>query len=384
MSTVRWADLCDDESNEEHRSFFDELDVRLLDESNDAPPAKVVQTAFTLPAASLKAKASMLQSYGLDDSNDGINKTMKSVAIKPKKVSSTQLSFSGMFPPATPSVALHHKPTPSTIAGPTVSSRQDPTRLQPKKEYVSKTRTYGLKRSFCDVVSGKAHAHSDTASRPSKSAAKENSTKDPTRLVFLHPQDVEVDMSEEEKRVKRALRFGTVEAAEPVGVEESSLMASSPADKANQRQTATKQSKVERSPSRGVRSPPGSATSSRRRRHEENQGIETDPTRLRQRQKQIDYGKRTVGYEQYRNNVPKWGRIRGNSRYPSTPDKYSVCSKRLWDATVRRWRRGLHQYDPPGYEVASEKASDGENMEEDQTEVDQSAAGQGSLPPTSC
>jgi len=42
--------------------------------------------------------------------------------------------------------------------------------------------------------------------------------------------------------------------------------------------------------------------------------------------------------------VPKAKRKR---RDPHTPDKLQVCSKRSWDAQVQRWRRLLHQWDPP-------------------------------------
>jgi hypothetical protein len=72
---------------------------------------------------------------------------------------------------------------------------------------------------------------------------------------------------------------------------------------------------------------------------------ETDPHRLSQRQKQIDFGKNTVGYQTYIQLVPKNQRKRGD---PKTPNKYQVCSKRSWDGQVRKWRRMLHKYDPPG------------------------------------
>ena len=31
---------------------------------------------------------------------------------------------------------------------------------------------------------------------------------------------------------------------------------------------------------------------------------------------------------------------------PSTPDKCQKCSKRSWDGQIRKWRRGLHAWDP--------------------------------------
>lgn len=72
---------------------------------------------------------------------------------------------------------------------------------------------------------------------------------------------------------------------------------------------------------------------------------ETDPRRLEQRQKQIDYGKNTVGYQAYLTAIPKNKRRREN---PKTPNKHQSCSKRSWDGQIRKWRRSLHLYDPAG------------------------------------
>lgn len=71
--------------------------------------------------------------------------------------------------------------------------------------------------------------------------------------------------------------------------------------------------------------------------------IETDPRKLRQRQKQIDYGKNTLGYEKYARDVPR--SKRGNED-PRTPDKYRVCSKRAFEGLLKVWRRRLHEWDP--------------------------------------
>jgi len=65
--------------------------------------------------------------------------------------------------------------------------------------------------------------------------------------------------------------------------------------------------------------------------------------RLKQRQKQIDLGKQTIGYQTYLQKVP---RIVRKPWHPQTPDKNKVCSKRSWDGMVRKWRRQLHRYDP--------------------------------------
>ncbi|KAL2919720.1 hypothetical protein HK105_200634 [Polyrhizophydium stewartii] len=75
----------------------------------------------------------------------------------------------------------------------------------------------------------------------------------------------------------------------------------------------------------------------------------SEARRLEQRQKQIDYGKNTIGYRNYINSVPKNKRRKGE---PETPDKHSKCSKRAWDAQVRSWRRRLHLWDPPGETAA--------------------------------
>eukprot|EP01116_Phalansterium_solitarium_P023958 TRINITY_DN8638_c0_g1_i1.p1 TRINITY_DN8638_c0_g1~~TRINITY_DN8638_c0_g1_i1.p1 ORF type:complete len:500 (+),score=125.91 TRINITY_DN8638_c0_g1_i1:119-1618(+) len=71
---------------------------------------------------------------------------------------------------------------------------------------------------------------------------------------------------------------------------------------------------------------------------------ETNEQRLAQREKQLSYGKLTVGYKRYIEMVPIHRRKRGD---PMTPDKTQVCSKRSWDGQLCKWRRQLHSYDPP-------------------------------------
>ena len=70
---------------------------------------------------------------------------------------------------------------------------------------------------------------------------------------------------------------------------------------------------------------------------------EADEKKLASRQKQIDYGKNTIGYARYLEAVPRSARKHGD---PWTPDKLQICSKRSWDGQVRKWRRVLHKYDP--------------------------------------
>eukprot|EP00873_Tetraselmis_striata_P033200 jgi/Tetstr1/453464/TSEL_040445.t1 len=76
---------------------------------------------------------------------------------------------------------------------------------------------------------------------------------------------------------------------------------------------------------------------------------EKDPHRLAQRQKQVDYGKNTRGYMRYRQMVPlRARRRRGRLPLdPVTPDIHQLCSKRAFEGLVKKWRRMLHEYDPP-------------------------------------
>ncbi|ORX55261.1 hypothetical protein BCR36DRAFT_410203 [Piromyces finnis] len=69
----------------------------------------------------------------------------------------------------------------------------------------------------------------------------------------------------------------------------------------------------------------------------------SEERRLEQRQKQIEYGKNTIGYKIYTKVIKKEKRKKTD---PWTPDKYTKCSKRCWDGMVRSWRRQLHNWDP--------------------------------------
>ena len=73
--------------------------------------------------------------------------------------------------------------------------------------------------------------------------------------------------------------------------------------------------------------------------------IETDPRRLSQRQKQIDYGKNTIGYDNYIKAVPKKKRRGYKYNEPNTPDKQEKYSMRQWRGINNAWRRCLHNYD---------------------------------------
>ncbi|OUM61864.1 hypothetical protein PIROE2DRAFT_62247 [Piromyces sp. E2] len=57
----------------------------------------------------------------------------------------------------------------------------------------------------------------------------------------------------------------------------------------------------------------------------------SEERRLEQRQKQIEYGKNTIGYKIYTKVIKKENRKKTD---PWTPDKYTKCSKRCWDGMM--------------------------------------------------
>eukprot|EP00457_Paulinella_chromatophora_P020308 gb/GEZN01022295.1/.p1 GENE.gb/GEZN01022295.1/~~gb/GEZN01022295.1/.p1 ORF type:complete len:188 (+),score=34.73 gb/GEZN01022295.1/:40-603(+) len=76
-----------------------------------------------------------------------------------------------------------------------------------------------------------------------------------------------------------------------------------------------------------------------------------DPTwqrRVEGRHKQLEIGKNTEGYSNYRKQVPFSERdpSEKHGKHPATPNPYLSSSKRSWEGQVKKWRRLLHQWDP--------------------------------------
>merc|ERR1712050_212934 len=72
--------------------------------------------------------------------------------------------------------------------------------------------------------------------------------------------------------------------------------------------------------------------------------IENDADVLIRRQKDVDYGKNTVEYHEYIENVTKQQR---RNEQPWTPDKYEKMTRRNWDKQVKIWRKQLHYWRDP-------------------------------------
>eukprot|EP01132_Coremiostelium_polycephalum_P011388 gene11388-13947_t len=105
---------------------------------------------------------------------------------------------------------------------------------------------------------------------------------------------------------------------------------------------------------------------------------ETDPTKLKSRQKDIDFGKNTKGYDNYIKLVPKESR---EKNHPRTPDKFQRCSRRSWVGQIKKWRKELHKFDLSSdgvpttdlnvnsYNINNEDEDDTSDNDEDEKEI---------------
>lgn len=105
--------------------------------------------------------------------------------------------------------------------------------------------------------------------------------------------------------------------------------------------------------------------------------IETDTAVLARRQKQINYGKNTVGYERYISEVP---RNKREKKHPKTPPKHVKYSRRAWDGLIKGWRRRLHYWDPPSEGGGDPELLEGDDM--DLSSCDGSSQYSSSVPST--
>jgi len=93
-----------------------------------------------------------------------------------------------------------------------------------------------------------------------------------------------------------------------------------------------------------------------------NQQLETSAEVLARRQKQIDYGKNTIGYDNYIRQVPRNKRTKD---HPWTPPKQFKYSRRAFDVLIKGWRTKLHCFDPPNYKGTKDECASSESTGED-------------------
>lgn len=69
--------------------------------------------------------------------------------------------------------------------------------------------------------------------------------------------------------------------------------------------------------------------------------------RIRQRRRQVMFGKNTAGYEEYVKKVPRHKRKFKSLEHPQTPDHLADIPTKRWQGQINAWRRSLHKFDPP-------------------------------------
>lgn len=69
--------------------------------------------------------------------------------------------------------------------------------------------------------------------------------------------------------------------------------------------------------------------------------------RIRQRRRQVLFGKNTAGYEEYLKKVPRHKRKFKSLEHPQTPDHLADIPTKRWQGQMNAWRRSLHKFDPP-------------------------------------
>ena len=78
--------------------------------------------------------------------------------------------------------------------------------------------------------------------------------------------------------------------------------------------------------------------------------------RVQKRQRQIQLGKMSEGYQNYIAKVPKEKRIPNELKHPKTPDVYLKVSKRNFEKQMRNWRNLLHLWDDPNVDPLQDMA----------------------------